>query len=156
MPHAVPARPQASRLFIGGAFALLVVLGLCVVGARGYASATRLVEHTLYVQAELDAWTTLVIGLQNDTRGYVASARPDFVDDFEEQKARAHAQVARLRELVADNPRQTKALDEADRISVATTETVVVRDAQTNAGAKAPLDQSNPRHYRDDASEGQR
>ena len=38
------------------------------------------------------------------------------------------------------------ALDEADRISVATTETVVVRDAQTNAAAKAPLDQSNPRH----------
>ncbi len=115
MPHAVPARPKASRLFIGGAFALLAVIGLCILGAGGYASSTRLVEHTLHVQAELDTWTTMVLGLQNEMRGYVASGRADFVADFPEQRALARKQVARLRELVADNRSQTTALDRADR-----------------------------------------
>ena len=136
MPHAVPARPRASRLFVGGAFALLAVIGLCILGAGGYASSTRLVEHTLHVQAELDTWTTMILGLQNDGRGYVASGRREFVERLPEQVERTRAQAARLELLVADNPHQLRALDETERAAERTLEHVQRQIERLDSGQR--------------------
>ena len=111
MPHAVPARPKAGRLFIVGAIALLAVLALSLAGARGYAVSTGWVEHTLLVQREVDAWTTLVVEVQNDARAYVASGERSFAASHDRLVSEHRAQLAKLRRLVRDNPRQGVALE---------------------------------------------
>ena len=115
MPHAVPARPDAGRLFLGGAVALLAVLALGVAGASGYASATRWVEHALEVQSELNAWNTIVVEVQNDARAYILSGEPKFAASHPRLAAASRGQVAELRRLVTDNPGQVVELEAASR-----------------------------------------
>jgi PAS domain S-box-containing protein len=114
MPSAVPARPGASRLFVGGALALLTVLGLCGLAAAGYASAARSVEHTLNVRSEVDAWTKTMLEVQNDARAYIASGNPDFLEARPKLLEAERIELRELRRLVADNPPQVAALEHAN------------------------------------------
>jgi PAS domain S-box-containing protein len=120
MPHAVPARPDAGRLFFGGALALLAVLALGIVGASGYSSSTRWVEHALQVQSELHAWNTIVVEVQNDARAYIVTGERSFPESHAQRSAANRAQVEKLERLVADNPGQSAELraaaQEADGI----------------------------------------
>src|SRR6185369_9873709 len=109
MPSAVTARPAASRPFVGGAVALLVALGLCGLTASSYASATSWVMHSLEVQNKVDAWTTTLLEIQNDTRAYLASGDPVFLEEQPGRLALAPQELAELRQLVADNSLQLSA-----------------------------------------------
>jgi PAS domain S-box-containing protein len=115
MPSAVPARPVASRPFVGGAVALLVAFGLCALTASSYASAAGWVMHSLEVQNKVDAWTTTLLEIQNDTRAYIASGNPDFLQQQPERLEAAPKELAELRQLVADNAPQLAAVDSAGR-----------------------------------------
>jgi PAS domain S-box-containing protein len=115
MPHAVPARPDAGRLFLGGALALLAVLALGIVGASGYTSSTRWVEHALQVQSELHAWNTIVVEVQNDARAYIVTGDRSFADTHAQRSAANRAQVTKLERLVADSPGQSAELRAAAR-----------------------------------------
>jgi PAS domain S-box-containing protein len=137
MPTAVPARPSASRPFIGGAVALLAVLGLCAAAASSYASAAHWVEHSLTVERELDAWGTTVLEVQNDMRAFVASGNPSFVDSRHNLLADERARVARLRTLVADNPQQSLALDQTDRAARAALQYFDSQVALASSGERA-------------------
>ena len=120
MPNAVPARPNASRLFVGGAVALLAVLGLCAAAATGYASAAHWVEHTLEVQREVDEWSSTLLGVQNEARGFVASGDASFIEGRRQLLDAERAQLRALRSLVADNPQQVAALKHANADAEAT------------------------------------
>src|SRR5450755_379886 len=100
MPTAVPARPGASRLFVGGAVALLALLSLCAATAAGYASAVRWVEHTLRVEEELDAWANALVEIQNDSRGFIATGNPIFLRDRAELLTTEQATLQALRALM--------------------------------------------------------
>src|SRR4051812_12466694 len=110
MPTAVPARPSANRLFIAGAGLLVLMLGLCGVAASRYASAAEWVEHSLNVQRELDAWTTVVIELQSTTRAYVASGNPELLSGRDALLHTERMQEGKLRRLVFDNRPQREAV----------------------------------------------
>ncbi|MEO8905815.1 MAG: CHASE3 domain-containing protein, partial [Polyangiaceae bacterium] len=114
MPTAVPARPGASRLFVGGAIALLALLSLCAATATGYASAVRWVEHTLRVEEELDAWANALVEIQSDSRGFIATGNPIFLRDRAELLTTEQAKLQVLRALMADNPSQLSAVAHAN------------------------------------------
>src|SRR4051812_29284877 len=114
MPTAVPARPDASRLFVGSAIALLTLLSLCAATAAGYASAVRWVDHTLKVEQELDAWTNALVEIQNDSRGFIATGNPIFLRDRAELLATERAKLRALRALIADSPSQLSAVERAN------------------------------------------
>ncbi len=136
MPTAVPARPSASRLLIGGAVALLAVLGLCAAAANGYASAARSVEHSFTVEHELDAWGTSVLEVQNDTQGFIDSGSPSFLERRAVLVRDERVRLARLRTLVADNPQQTLALDQADRAADAALRHFEAQIARAGSGER--------------------
>jgi len=114
MPTAVPARPGASRLFVGGAVALLALLLLCAATAAGYASAVGWVDHTLKVEEELDAWTNALIEIQNDARGFIASGNPIFLRDHAGLLRTEQTKLDTLRTLLADSPSQLSAVERAN------------------------------------------
>jgi PAS domain S-box-containing protein len=115
MPSAVPARPAASRPFLAAAVALLVAFGLSAVAALSYASSTKWLAHALEVQNKVDAWTTTLLEIQNDSRAYIASGNSVFLEHQTERLAAERTQLIELRLLVVDNPAQTAAVDEAGR-----------------------------------------
>ncbi|HEY6079855.1 MAG TPA: ATP-binding protein, partial [Polyangiaceae bacterium] len=88
------------------------------------------------VQAELDTWTTMILGLQNDGRGYVASGQRQFVERLPEQVERTRAQAARLELLLADNPHQLRALDETERAAERTLEHVQRQVERLDSGQR--------------------
>lgn len=115
MPSAVPARPTARRPFLAGAAALLVAFGLSVLAALSYASSTKWLAHALEVQNQVDAWTTTLLEIQNDSRAYIASGNPGFLEQQSARFAMERTELIELRLLVVDNPAQAAAVDEAGR-----------------------------------------
>ncbi|HYQ14315.1 MAG TPA: GAF domain-containing protein, partial [Polyangiaceae bacterium] len=137
MPSAVPARPLASRPFLGGALALLLALGLCALAAASYASAASWVSHTLEVQNKVDDWTSTLLEIQNDSRAYVASGNPAFVVEQSRRFSAERTKLGELRQLVSDNPVQAAAVDAAGRDAEAALQYFQNQLALVSAGEQA-------------------
>jgi PAS domain S-box-containing protein len=115
MFRSVSAHSRAGRLLLSGAVALALVIGLCVASAISYLSATRLVEHTLDVRNAVYEWKASLLDAETGARGYVATGRVLLLEPYERSLGPERQWAARLRALVADNARQVRNVDEADR-----------------------------------------
>ena len=91
-----------------------MVLGLGGLATSRYLTAARWVEHSLNVQGRLDDWTAVIVELQSSTRAYVASGNPEVLRGHEALVLAERAHVAKLRDLVSDNPSQRVGVTRAD------------------------------------------
>jgi len=72
----------------------MAALALVASAAALYVSAARWVEHTRDVQCGVDAWTLMVLEVQSASRGFVASGRPEFLEEIPRLLAKERAAVA--------------------------------------------------------------
>ena len=89
-------------------------LALSVLAAFAFASALRLVDHTIEVQREADEWMVAVLDTTVAARNYVASADRSVLETYQSSLARERAVSARLKALVVDNPIQARNVEAAD------------------------------------------
>lgn len=95
--------------------ATLLVLGLNAVASFSATwtliSNQKMVEHTQTVLGELEATIAAVSDLETGVRGYMITDRPNFLDPYNASRLEIDFHIARLEELVADNPEQAARVD---------------------------------------------
>jgi PAS domain S-box-containing protein len=94
--------------------ALAAGVSLSVVAGFAFASALRLVDHTVEVQREADEWMVALLDTTVAARSYVASADRSVLEPYRTALARERATSARLKALVDDNPTQVRNVEAAD------------------------------------------
>jgi PAS domain S-box-containing protein len=104
----------ASRvaLIVGLAIGALVVAGLVV--QRGFDSLEQAYgweRHTQVVRHAIIATVAEIQQAETSQRGFVLTGEPSLLDGFARSDATVQANVARLRELTADNPGQQERLE---------------------------------------------
>ena len=107
--HVVVRRLSFVVLALAGALVLFV-------GATTYRrlgdlrEATRWVEHTLRVQADLAGVLALLTDAETSQRGYVLTGSTEYLQPYEAAGAVLPDRLAQLRDLIADNPPQQERL----------------------------------------------
>ena len=92
-------------LIVGFALLAAVVLASVVLSAgqpRFYGSVT----HTLQVENQVRTLFARLVDAEAGQRGYLLTGRADYLDPYNTESARLDSDLAALRKLVADNPRQ--------------------------------------------------
>jgi signal transduction histidine kinase/CheY-like chemotaxis protein len=74
--------------------------------------AATWVRHTLAVESGLNGLAALLRRAESGERGFLLTGDEQFLEPLEKLKAKMNAQIEDLRDLVGDNPRQLRALDE--------------------------------------------
>jgi CHASE3 domain sensor protein len=95
------------------------------------------VAHTLEVQNKVDDWMSTLLEIQNDSRAYVASGNPAFIELQPRRFAAERTKLGELRQLVADNPAQVAAVDAAGRDAEAALQYFQNQLALVTAGEQA-------------------
>ncbi|WP_198320933.1 histidine kinase dimerization/phosphoacceptor domain -containing protein [Azohydromonas aeria] len=107
LPTRLPFPPA-----IAVALALLLVVAGGALWLQAVANdAVRSRAHTLRVRLELAELRNDVLEVSRAVRGYVASARDDWLEPGREAQRRAPERLQRLRTLTADNPAQQQRLE---------------------------------------------
>jgi PAS domain S-box-containing protein len=102
------------KVDVGFAFALAC---LGVVGVVSYLSVARLnenagwVAHTHEVMTRLESLLAAATDSETAERGYVITGDEGYLEPYRQSAAQVDNQARRLRQLMADNPIQTKRLD---------------------------------------------
>jgi CHASE3 domain sensor protein len=101
---------------VGGGFAVTVV-ALIVVAVTGYRSAKsliandELVAHTQKVRHDLAELLIQLVNAETGQRGFVITAKDEFLEPYNEALGTIDKNFAELRQLTIDNPGQTRRLD---------------------------------------------
>ncbi len=101
---ALPARTQA-----GFAISVLAIFAIGFLSYRSIAwraEGMRLVAHTLEVTRELDGLLSTYKDAETGQRGYLLTGESRYLAPYDAAVTSIDGKVARLRELIADNPRQ--------------------------------------------------
>jgi PAS domain S-box-containing protein len=120
MPGAgVPPRPLSSRIVVGFATALAILMAI---GLHSYRSTLGVVEsaawvaHTHEVVSHLWSLSSDVVTVESRRRAYALTGDEEQVERAHASGASANENLERLRHLTADNPRQQERLDRLDRL----------------------------------------
>ena len=101
---------------VGGGFAVTAV-ALILVAVTGYRSAKtliandELVSHTHKVQLELAELLVQLVNAETGQRGFVITAKDEFLEPYNEALAGIDKVFAEMRQLTIDNPIQTRRLE---------------------------------------------
>ncbi|HEY0987940.1 MAG TPA: CHASE3 domain-containing protein [Kofleriaceae bacterium] len=101
---------------VGGGFAVTAV-ALILVAVTGYRSAKtliandELVSHTHKVQLELAELLVQILNAETGQRGFVITAKDEFLEPYNEALGRIDKVFAEIRQLTIDNPVQTRRLE---------------------------------------------
>jgi PAS domain S-box-containing protein len=115
MPRSRTPRSDAGRVFLTAGVALAAVVVLGAVAAGAYARATAEGEKTLEIRRNAGEWLAAEVDAETAVRGYVASGETVFLDPYSAGVARAHAQAARVRDLLAAAKDQATPIDQAEQ-----------------------------------------
>ena len=102
---------------VGAGFAVTVV-ALAVVAATGYRSAKsliandELVAHTHLVRRELADLLAQLVNAETGQRGFVITGHDEFLEPYNVALGQIEKLYAEIRQLTADNPNQTRRLDQ--------------------------------------------
>jgi PAS domain S-box-containing protein len=100
------------------AFLAFAVVVLIVNGALAYRSVIKLVEndywvsHTYQVIGGLEQLLSLLKDAETGTRGYILAGANKYLDPYNAAVAQLSAQIARVKQLTSDNPRQQQRFPE--------------------------------------------
>jgi len=131
---------------IGAVFSVSVIVAaaLTVVSWRGAVSSTKTnesVNQTNEVLKKLDRVFEDLVDVETGSRGYALTGQPTLLKPYVAAAARAMGDIADLRELIADNPRQValaaRLADLARRRIDVAKKTVDLRTVDGIAGAVA-------------------
>lgn len=108
------------RVFVRSYVLFFLALVLCcggliytlIAGNISIAHTDDRVEHTHDVIAEAEQLSTLVEGMLAAQRGYIITGKREFLSDYDKKKAMLSNNIARISELIVDNPSQLSRLDE--------------------------------------------
>jgi len=92
-------------LIVGFAVLAAVVAGAVWLSVR-HDQAIRIMRHTLEVENRLADVTLLIQEAETGQRGYILSGRAEFLAPYNVASTRLEPDLARLQNLVSDNPRQ--------------------------------------------------
>src|SRR5579863_6069130 len=106
-------RRNPSRLALGAALGLVVLIVLSALSAFSYVSANRWVDHTLEVRQRTDAWAVTVLDAARGVHGYLLSGQSAFLAPYQNAVERETRQAERIASLVQDNPRQLENVRQA-------------------------------------------
>ena len=103
----------AQKIGAGFVAALLIlVVGLLSLrSARQALEAAEWVAHTHEVRGRLDGLLAAMVDVETGQRGYVITGAPRYLEPHESGVRRVGGELATLRRLTADNPRQQARLD---------------------------------------------
>jgi len=105
---ALPGRTQA-----GFAVAVLAIVAIAVLSYRSLgwrAEGMRLVAHTLEVTRDLDALLSTYKDAETGQRGYLLTGEAKYLEPYDAATSAIVQRVARLRQMIADNPHQLERL----------------------------------------------
>ncbi|HVU02604.1 MAG TPA: ATP-binding protein [Polyangiaceae bacterium] len=101
--------------FAAAAVGLLLVAVIFGAVASSYRAANEWVHHTVVVHHAAERWLAAVLDAESRMRGYVVSGQQDFLDSHAAALRVERERATRLRELVVNDPIQTKNVDAAER-----------------------------------------
>jgi len=109
-------------LIIG--FALLIAAVLATIAlSAGQPRSYAWIAHTLQVENQVRTVLSRLVDAETGQRGYLITGREDYLDPYNAAAARLDGDLAKLRALVADNPKQ---LANAERLRAAAAEREVL------------------------------
>jgi signal transduction histidine kinase/DNA-binding response OmpR family regulator len=135
----------ANRLVLLAAVPLFLVLAVVAYITIQFAANERdaqgLVRHTFQVEQQLQLILSDALDAETGQRGYLLTHREDFLTPYREGQARVASDLARFRELTADNPSEQRRADQLqaliqDRYSAFENS---IAAAQTGPAASAEL-----------------
>jgi PAS domain S-box-containing protein len=109
----VVSRDNQSRVIIGAAIALVLIIAMSITTSISYASANRWVDHTLLVEKTSADWLAAVLGAETRARGYAVAGNPVFLRPYETSLTDAESRADEMAHLVADNPVQGANVEKA-------------------------------------------
>ncbi|HRQ59923.1 MAG TPA: ATP-binding protein [Alphaproteobacteria bacterium] len=109
-----------NRIFVRNYALFFLTLVVCagalvyvlIAGDISISRTDERVSHTHQVISSIEQLSGFVQGMVADQRGYVMTGKKSFLSDYESKKNRLSAQIARLAELIVDNPSQSSRLNE--------------------------------------------
>ena len=105
---------------IGFGLAVLAVVLIAFFSYRSLqtrASTAELVTHTIEIGQQLQTLLSAVKDAETGQRGFLLTGNEIYLDPYTTARAALPGLVHRVRELTADNPRQTQRLDTLDRLA---------------------------------------
>lgn len=143
------------RLKLAAAFAAAVLI--IVVGALSlYASvqsrrAVDLVNHTNQVRVALERTTRTLLEAESGQRGYLLTGDSSYLPPFTAARQDLDEEIAALRVLIADNPRQVRRVDSlatfSDHKLVDMTSSLALMEAGRRDSARALVEQGHSRSW---------
>lgn len=141
------------KIFLRNFCLLVAILSLCagmlgytlVSGERAFNKTDDLVVHTYDVITRAEQLSTVVEGMLAAQRGYLLSASPEFLREYEAKKAELTELVAALSELSVDNISQTSRIDEIRHHINVFTDRLEDRSRQVTLG-QTSVKQSSPEY----------
>jgi CheY-like chemotaxis protein/CHASE3 domain sensor protein len=106
---------------IGFGLAVLAVVLIAFFSYRSLqtrASTAELVTHTIEIGQQLQTLLSAVKDAETGQRGFLLTGNELYLDPYTTARAALPGLVRRVRELTADNPRQTQRIDTLDRLAV--------------------------------------
>jgi len=110
------------KIFGGFGLALAILLGIAVVGYHStlqFQESSRLVAHTHEVLTELEAMLSSMKDVSTGHRGYVITGDERYLEPYDDAVRLMPEQLARVRQLTADNPAQQRRLDRLEPLIAA-------------------------------------
>lgn len=114
MPQSL--RKTAWAAFVAALFLLLVMAALAYQTTRLLVGSEGWVEHTREVQETLEDLCSDSLSANNARRGFVITGDAAMAQTYERAAARIPQRLARLRQLVSDNPARLHEIDELDAV----------------------------------------
>jgi signal transduction histidine kinase/CheY-like chemotaxis protein/HPt (histidine-containing phosphotransfer) domain-containing protein len=111
VPHSATSPRLRTRILVGFALALAIVLLIAAVSVRNtraLITASGLVTHTHEVMSDVEAVRSLIQEAVSSERGYVLTGDRSYVEQMNEVIPRIEQNLMNLQQLVADNPPQQK------------------------------------------------
>ena len=137
-----PALPP--RTFAGFAAAVATVLLIAFFGYRSLdnvADSTAIAAHTVNVLQRVDGLMSSLKDAETGQRGYLLTGRETYLEPYNNARADVPGELAELRRLTANNPRQQELLSQiqrfADQKFTELQETIVLKRAGNDAAALA-------------------
>lgn len=104
----------STRIFMGFAFILFVVIAIIVVSnnnSNKIIASSNVISHTQKVITEIKDIEARLIDLETGQRGYIITGKLSYLEPYNKSLTIIDDKVNRLRELTSDNPGQTQRID---------------------------------------------
>ncbi len=108
-----------SKILIGICFplVLLVVLGaISIFNIKSIVKTSGMVDHTYKVLAAAGDILAAAVNMETGMRGYLLAGKEDFLDPYKGGEKKAFEEIKKLKQVVSDNPKQVKRLDDLETI----------------------------------------